>query len=45
MIDMGDPVTNYADPCGCVWADGKRVSVCAKHRHKDGIEPDMPSFH
>ena len=43
MIDIGEPAAGYKDLCGCVWKNGKRTIVCAKHRHKDGIEPHRPS--
>jgi len=40
MIDIGDPVTEYKEPCGCIWKHGRRIHVCPKHRHKDGISLD-----
>lgn len=26
--------THYIDKCGCVWKNGKRIELCAEHRHK-----------
>lgn len=46
MIHIGEQQTEYRELCGCVWKHGKRVHVCPKHRHKDGIEPQkvLPRF-
>lgn len=37
---IGDPITSFTDPCGCVWKEGRRIHVCPEHRHKHGITPD-----
>ncbi len=44
--NIGDPVTQYTDECGCVWKDGQRIHVCPRHRHKNGIRPNtgFPRF-
>ena len=43
-MEHEEPVRDYKEICGCVWRNGKRIRVCPKHRHKDGIQPDKQSI-